>query len=108
MLAVAGALRHMGCDRPITVATTCYVKNDKSCDFEKTAEDLSVTPWYAPLDFSSSKWPGLRDYEKGFVKEGAGAGGAVWYAESLGVSVEKIISGTESIYRAFMEKRDDK
>lgn len=102
MLAVAGALRHMGVDRPLTVATTCYIQRDESADFPGLAGDMAVTPWYAPLDFSGSVWPGLRDYEKGYVKEGAGAGGAVWYAARLGIPAEAVIARTESLYSDLM------
>lgn len=103
MLAVAAALRHMGVDRPITVATTCYVHRDKSADFAALADAIGVEGWWAPLDFSQSKWTGLRDYEKGYIKEGAGAGGSVWYATYLGVSVESIIAKTEELYSSMVE-----
>ena len=103
MLAVAAALRHMGEYRPITVATTCYVQRDKSADFSSMAEAIGVNGWWAPLDFSRSRWTGLSDYEKGYIKEGAGAGGSVWYASYLGVPVESIIARTESIYASMVE-----
>ncbi len=105
MLAVAGAIRHMGIDRPLTVATTCYVQRDKSADFIGLAEAVAVKPWWAPLDFGASPWPGLSDYEKGYVKEGAGAGGAVWYAMRLGIPVESVIKRTESLYSAMIESK---
>nr|WP_274531991.1 TIGR00303 family protein [Dethiosulfovibrio peptidovorans] len=103
MLAVAAAIRHMGISRPITVATTCYVARDVSADFNGLAEEIGVNTWSAPLDFSGSPWTGLSDYEKGYVKEGAGAGGAVWYAERLGVPTSQVISRTEKIYGAMVE-----
>lgn len=103
MLAVAAALRHMGIKRPITVATTCYVHRDKSADFATLAEAIGVEGWWAPLDFSGSKWTGLSDYEKGYIKEGAGAGGSVWYATYLGVSVESITAKTEELYSSMVE-----
>ncbi|PIE55105.1 MAG: TIGR00303 family protein [Dethiosulfovibrio peptidovorans] len=103
MLAVAAILRHEGCDRPLTVATTCYVHRDVSADFDGIARDVDVHPWSAPLDFRQSAWPGLRGYEQGYVKEGVGAGGAVWYAQHLGVSVYAVIRRTELIYSAMAE-----
>ena len=38
------------------------------------------------------------DYEKGFIKEGVGMGGAVWYALQKGVSIERITQRTEALY----------
>lgn len=99
MLAVAAIIRDMGIDRPITVATTCYVERDSSADFKGLAEKIGVDTWAAPIDFSNSPWTGLSDYEKGYVKEGVGAGGSVWYAQKLGISVEKVVKRVESLYR---------
>ncbi len=101
MLAVSAALRHQGYNRPLYVATTRYVVEDKSAHFKEIAQELGVEVYSAPLDFSHSSFPGLSDYERGFVKEGVGAGGAIWYAEKLGISVKTIISRTEELYRGF-------
>lgn len=98
MMAVAALIRDCGNDRPLLVATTKYVAQDKSASFDKYAEKIGVDYYAAPLDFSRSRFPGLADYEKGFVKEGVGMGGAVWYAQRKGVPVEQIIKKTEDLY----------
>lgn len=98
MMAVAALVRDCGCDRPLLVATTKYVAQDGSASFARYAEQLGVDSYAAPLDFSRSKFSGLADYEKGFVKEGVGMGGAVWYAERLGVPVQRIVARTEELY----------
>ena len=98
MMAVAALIRDCGNDRPLLVATTKYVAQDKSASFERYAEKIGVEFYAAPLDFSRSKFQGLADYEKGFVKEGVGMGGAVWYACRKGVSVERVIARTEELY----------
>ena len=98
MMAVAAILRDMGVERDLLVATTKYVHKDPSSCFESYAKQIG-TRWYAaPLDFSHSRFTGLADYEKGFIKEGVGAGGAVWYAEQLGVPVERVQRRTEALY----------
>ncbi len=98
MMAVAAILRDMGVKRDLLVATTKYVHIDPTSCFEAYAKQIG-TRWYAaPLDFSNSRFKGLADYEKGFIKEGVGAGGAVWYAEQLGVPVGRIQSRTEALY----------
>lgn len=98
MMAVAALLRDMGCKRDILVATTKYVHIDPTSCLEEYAERIGVRWYAAPLDFSFSRFPGLADYEKGFIKEGVGAGGAVWYAQRLGVPMERIHSRTEALY----------
>lgn len=99
MVAVAAVLRHLGEDRPLVVATTRYVDQDPSAHFREMARDLEVEAYAAPLDFSACPFPGLADYERGFVKEGVGAGGSVWYAQRLGVSPQRVCARTEELYR---------
>jgi NaMN:DMB phosphoribosyltransferase len=98
MLAVAALIRDLGIDRPLLVATTRYVAEDPTACFAETAKDLAVSTYAAPISFADSPYPGLSDYEKGFVKEGVGAGGSVWYAGSLGVSCERVVRRVEILY----------
>lgn len=104
MLAVAALLRQARYNKPLLVATTTYVVRDKYAHFLDLAKQIQVDIYSAPLDFSQSHFPGLADYEKGFVKEGVGAGGAVWYAEQLGVTPIRVIRKTEQLYQAMVEK----
>lgn len=100
MMAVAALLRDMKVTRPLLVATTKYVCQDSTSCFVEYAEKIGVEWYSAPLDFSASKFPGLADYEKGYVKEGVGMGGAVWYALQNGATVERITDRTEKLYSA--------
>jgi NaMN:DMB phosphoribosyltransferase len=86
------------------VATTTYVVRDKYAHFLDLAKQVQVEIYSAPLDFSQSPYSGLADYEKGYVKEGVGAGGAVWYAEQLGVSPDRVVRKTEQLYQAMIKK----
>lgn len=90
----------------IDVATTRYVVSDTSSSFSSLAEKLGLDVHVAQIDFSDSPYKGLRDYEKGYVKEGAGAGGAVVYAERLGVSVKRVVERTNSLYRDLSGKSE--
>ena len=40
--------------------------------------------------FGQSRLQGLRQYEAGFVKEGVGAGGAIYLAQMYGIPMEKL------------------
>lgn len=110
MLAVAALFKRYrelnpdGCGVDLDIATTCYVVTDKSSSFSELAEKLGIPVCIAQLDFSASPHKGLRDYEKGFVKEGVGAGGAVVYAERRGVSTERIVERTNELYSQFAGK----
>ncbi|MDL2264239.1 TIGR00303 family protein [Synergistaceae bacterium OttesenSCG-928-I11] len=98
MLAVAAILRAVApWVRPL-VATTAYVGRDATSSFRELADTIGVKTYYAPLDFSGSAYKGLRDYEEGFVKEGAGAGGAVFCAERCGVPATEVVRRVEEIY----------
>lgn len=105
MLAVAAILRNLGVTRPLLVATTKYVAQDPAADFTALAAETEVDVYAAPLDFSRSAYQGLRDYEKGFVKEGVGAGGSVWYAERRGVSVGRVVARVEALYAEMMARK---
>ncbi|MDR1137982.1 MAG: TIGR00303 family protein [Synergistaceae bacterium] len=105
MLVIAACAKALGISRKITVATTSYVARDSSSSFEELARELGVDTYVAPLDFSDSPHKGLRDYEKGYVKEGAGAGGSVLYASRNGVGVREIIDRTDAIYQEISEYR---
>ena len=104
MMAVAALLHDMGVERDILVATTKYVHIDPTSCLEEYATKIGVRWYAAPLDFTKSRFPGLADYEKGFIKEGVGAGGAVWYAQQLGVSMERIQSRTEALYEKMLDE----
>jgi uncharacterized protein (TIGR00303 family) len=77
----------------VAVGTTRWVAKDKSSDLTGIVTQFCDVPVLAAdLDFGSSKFPGLRIYETGLVKEGVGAGGASIAAMSkLGGAVTKEI-----------------
>ncbi len=66
-------------DNKICIGTTSYVINDKSSDLIDLMNQISpdVPILYADLGLQNSKKDGLKAYADGFVKEGAGAGGAI-------------------------------
>lgn len=59
----------------IVVGTTRWVADDPTGDTVGLAYDLGVPLIASQLSFQSSRYPQLRIYEDGFVKEGVGAGG---------------------------------
>jgi NaMN:DMB phosphoribosyltransferase len=104
MIAVAALLSKLDPSRKPLIATTKYVACDKSSSFCDMAKSLGLETYIAPLDFSDSPHAGLRDYERGYVKEGVGAGGSILYADKLGVPVSAVIERTNSIYATVSSK----
>jgi len=47
------------------------------------------------LRFGSCRSPALRDYERGFIKEGVGAGGLAWLWEQSGRSPETLAAACD-------------
>ena len=61
----------------VAVGTTRWVAKDVKSDICGIIKQFCQVPVIAAdLDFGPSKYPGLRIYETGLVKEGVGAGGA--------------------------------
>jgi len=76
VLAVVNALKHDVLDN-VAVGTTRWIVTDKTADLKGIVTQIADVPILAAdLDFSQSKFEGLKAYEAGVVKEGVGAGGA--------------------------------
>ncbi len=105
MLAVAASLKVLGENLSrFTIATTKYVVNDESSSFKETAKEIGIGYQTAMLDFNKSEFKGLQDYERGYVKEGVGAGGSVHLAKKKGFSEEEIVSKVEELYSMLKER----
>ncbi|MDI9643395.1 MAG: TIGR00303 family protein [Archaeoglobaceae archaeon] len=93
MVAIANLAKEIA-DCEFEIATTEFVAKDKTAD-------LSLAPCrvhVAEIEISRSKYPGLRAYAEGFVKEGVGAGGLAFFAYERGVSKEKLLTEIERDY----------
>ncbi len=102
MLAVAAIAKEEGY-KPKLIATTKYIANDKSANFKEIAEEIGVDYYISQIDLSKSKYKGLREYEIGYVKEGVGAGGALYMAEKSGIKLEDIEKKIEELYGRLIE-----
>jgi uncharacterized protein (TIGR00303 family) len=84
--------------KDMEIWTTKWIVSDKSSDILGLASQIGVKVEYSPLDFSKSKFEGLRVYEKGYVKEGVGAGGLSLFAIKMGFTTENILKEVEKVY----------
>jgi len=93
----------------LAIATTNWIINDKTSDLSGLINEILSIPIIATkLSFVNSKYVGLQAYEKGFVKEGVGAGGAVIaaYIKSKGkINSDKILKEIEKIYEGLRSNR---
>ncbi|MEM0266602.1 MAG: TIGR00303 family protein [Archaeoglobaceae archaeon] len=92
MVAVANLAKSLGCE--FAIATTEFVANDKTAD-------LSLAPcevFVAKIPLANSRYPGLRAYAEGFVKEGVGAGGMSFVAYQKGIKEDEFLKEIERDY----------
>ncbi|MDO9540578.1 MAG: TIGR00303 family protein [Methanocalculus sp.] len=89
MLAVAAVIKGLGMCLP-KIATTIYVHDDASANFRETAEAIGISPVYVDPEFGALGHYGLARYCIGEVKEGMGAGGAMYLAAAMGHSPSEI------------------
>jgi len=89
MLSVAAVLGRMGEEVP-ELATTIYVGSDPNATFARTVEEVGTKAYLVDPDFGTIGNPGLARYCAGEVKEGMGAGGALFLAHIMGHGDEEI------------------
>jgi uncharacterized protein (TIGR00303 family) len=89
MLAVSALIRAIGDPLPV-IATTSYVRDDRSANMEELAHRIGVKVFFVDPEFHNLGHTGLARYCIGEVKEGMGAGGAMFLAFLLGHSPEAI------------------
>jgi uncharacterized protein (TIGR00303 family) len=83
----------------INLATTVFVAADETADLFGILKQIddNITVNVVDPRFEDSEHEGLKNYLTGFVKEGAGAGGAMFTALVLGSSVEKLRKRIEKV-----------
>jgi uncharacterized protein (TIGR00303 family) len=99
MIAVYALAKHLGLNtEKLAIATTRYVAEDKSANFMELTEILGVPVIYiADPGFGKSCLRGLHRYEAGTIKEGAGAGGAMYLAGLYGITQEEFRNEVENV-----------
>jgi uncharacterized protein (TIGR00303 family) len=107
MLAVYALMQRLAQERAIAwepsrvvVGTTRWVAEDPTGNTVGLAQLLAPVPLIAtPLSFSASRFVQLQAYERGFVKEGVGAGGlAIAASLYAGWGQDRMLSAIESCY----------
>ncbi len=98
MVSVLCMIKNLGLKRDVSIATTCFVANDRSANFREMIGILGYQAFAADPGFGNSRVNGLKMYERGDVKEGVGAGGAMFAAAMKGFSQKEFREKTEEVY----------
>ncbi|MGJ3254415.1 MAG: nicotinate mononucleotide-dependent phosphoribosyltransferase CobT [Elainellaceae cyanobacterium] len=82
----------------VVVGTTRWVADDPTGDTVGLAHDLQAPLLATQLSFAPSRYAQLQAYERGYVKEGVGAGGCA-IAASLyqGWSIDRLLAAIETL-----------
>ncbi|MFM8659496.1 MAG: nicotinate mononucleotide-dependent phosphoribosyltransferase CobT [Candidatus Nitrosotenuis sp.] len=90
----------------VALATTSYVTDDPTSNLVQMVSQIDDIPVFSvKLVLGNSKIDGLKSYANGFVKEGAGAGGASLAAMlKIGISSEQLLELTEKQYREIISQ----
>jgi uncharacterized protein (TIGR00303 family) len=100
MLAVGALIKALG--QPIPpVVTTSYVRDDPTANVVALAGRIGVRVTYVDPGFGDLGHAGLARYCIGEVKEGAGAGGAMYLANLMGYPPDTIRTSILGTVRAF-------
>jgi len=97
MVSVLSIIKALKLKRDVSIATTCYVAGDTTANFREMVEILGYQAFTADPGFGSARFRGLRMYESGDVKEGVGAGGAMFAAAMMGFSQEEFREKVEEV-----------
>jgi NaMN:DMB phosphoribosyltransferase len=89
----------------VQVATTAWVAEDRGSNLALLLERIAgrwgleqpLAPQVAGLRFDECRSQALRDYERGYVKEGVGAGGLALLWERCGHSPQALASACDAL-----------
>lgn len=82
----------------ICIATTTYVADDKTANLlDITRQICDITIYAADPLLENATEQGLINYSRGNIKEGVGAGGAIFYAYINDITSEKYIKKADEI-----------
>ncbi|MEE8168677.1 MAG: TIGR00303 family protein [Candidatus Hydrothermarchaeales archaeon] len=103
VLAVVAAL-NKDVLKNLAIGTTKWIVEDRSSDIKSTVEQIAEVPiLYSKLSFANSRFPGLRIYEEGIVKEGVGAGGTAILASIRGCNSNLLLERIEENYSKLVD-----
>ncbi|ADP77928.1 Nicotinate-nucleotide-dimethylbenzimidazolephosp horibosyltransferase [Methanothermus fervidus DSM 2088] len=82
----------------LAIATTVFVVKDESSDILNIVEQIGDIPvYYVDPHFEKSNHEGLKRYMEGHVKEGVGAGGAMFAAVLKGITTDELRKEIEKV-----------
>jgi len=93
----------------VAIGTTRWIATDKCSSISDLVRQIGDVPILAAnLDFSKSRFEGLRIYETGIVKEGVGAGGsaiAAFTSSKGAIDAKSLLREIDSNYERLMSRK---
>jgi uncharacterized protein (TIGR00303 family) len=113
MLAVAAVCQKLALEQQkswkaehVIVGTTRWVADDRTGDTGGLAAQIGAVPLVTPeYQLYDSAYEGLRAYERGYVKEGVGAGGLMSYAAFQDFSQNAWIQEVDRAYQEIVRRK---
>jgi uncharacterized protein (TIGR00303 family) len=105
LAAVAGLVRHLGVDAPLSLATTSFVADDGTAGIETLADRFDVDLHVTDPQLAAADHPATDAYLRGEAKEGAGMGGALRLFADSGVPTAALHDRIETVYDRLLADR---
>ncbi|BDB99047.1 TIGR00303 family protein [Saccharolobus caldissimus] len=104
MVAAAAIIKELNKNKihDIVIGTTKWIIEDKSADMLGLSKQVGVRVLVSMLNFSISKFDGIKAYEMGYVKEGVGAGGSAIMAFIRGITNEQLVEKIDELYQKLL------
>lgn len=106
MCAVLAILKKLGIDirGRVAIATTRWIVEDSSADIAGLVKDIAseVPILFTSLNFADAPHSGLTAYERGYVKEGVGAGGTIVTTLIKGFNIDEVKKSIYDEYQTLM------
>jgi uncharacterized protein (TIGR00303 family) len=101
MMTILALAKHMNIKKEISIVTTKFIACDKSANFIDFSSKLADAIYIVDPGFKDSNLAELHGYERGEIKEGVGAGGAIFLASVMGIEQVQIRGEIERMYCKF-------
>jgi uncharacterized protein (TIGR00303 family) len=106
MATVAGLVRHLGIDAPLSLATTSFVAGDESAELRRLTDRFDVTLRVTDPAFETADHPATDAFLRGEAKEGAGMGGALDLFAESDHSLSTLHDRIERVYDRLLADRE--
>jgi uncharacterized protein (TIGR00303 family) len=106
MATVAGLVRHLGVERPLSLATTSFVAGDETAGIRGLTDQFDVTLHVTDPGFETVDHSATNAYLRGEAKEGAGMGGGLHLLADSDVPLSALHDRIARVYDRLLADRE--